>query len=100
MNARSVIEARRRIDFSKELAAKGWYHSFELPDGTFIDGFMTVEQQKRRYARFLIHDDLHGKRLLDIVAWYGWFRFDALRRCAMVTSYVCVEMESILAIRL
>src|SRR6185369_4424818 len=35
-----AIEARRRIDFSKELAAKGWYHSFELPDGSFIDGFM------------------------------------------------------------
>ena len=58
------MDARRRIDFSKELAAKGWYHSFELPDGTFIDGFMTVAQQKRRYAQFPIPDDLNGKRLL------------------------------------
>ena len=71
-----------QIDFAKELAAKGWYHSFELPDGTFIDGFMTVEQQKRRYAQFPIPDDLRGKTLLDIGAWDGWFSFEAERHGA------------------
>jgi tRNA (mo5U34)-methyltransferase len=93
-----TIEARRRIDFAKELAAKGWYHSFELPDGTFIDGFMTVEQQKRRYAQFPIPDDLRGKRLLDIGAWDGWFSFEAARHGAEVTAIDCVELASFLDI--
>ena len=92
------MDARRRIDFSKELAAKGWYHSFELPDGTFIDGFMTVAQQKRRYAQFPIPDDLRGKRLLDIGAWDGWFSFEAERHGAAVTAIDCVELPSFLDI--
>jgi tRNA (mo5U34)-methyltransferase len=98
MGAGPVREARRRIDFSKELAAKGWYHSFELPDGTFIDGFMTVEQQKRRYARFPIPDDLRGKTLLDIGAWDGWFSFEAERHGADVTAIDCVELATFLDI--
>jgi tRNA (mo5U34)-methyltransferase len=96
MGAGPIREARRRIDFSKELAAKGWYHSFVLPDGTFIDGFMTVEQQKRRYAQFPIPEDLHGKKLLDIGAWDGWFSFEAERHGADVTAIDCVELATFL----
>src|SRR5579864_2630054 len=103
MSSRGAIEARRRIDFSKELAAKGWYHSFELPDGTLIDGFMTVEQQKRRYARFPIPndlrgDDLRGKKLLDIGAWDGWFSFEAEKHGSDVTAIDCVELPTFLDI--
>jgi tRNA (mo5U34)-methyltransferase len=94
----NITDARRRIDFSKELAAKGWYHSFELADGTFIDGFMTVAQQKRRYAQFPIPDDLAGKRLIDIGAWDGWFSFEAERHGATVTAIDCVELPSFLDI--
>jgi tRNA (mo5U34)-methyltransferase len=96
MGAGSVREARRRIDFSKELAAKGWYHSFELPDGTFVDGFMTVEQQNRRYAQFPVPDNLRGKKLLDIGAWDGWFSFEAERHGADVTAIDCVELATFL----
>ena len=99
MSSSGAIEARRRIDFSKELAAKGWYHSFELPDGTRIDGFMTVEQQKRRYAQFPIPEDLRGKRLLDIGAWDGWFSFEAARHGADVTAIDCVELATFLDVR-
>jgi tRNA (mo5U34)-methyltransferase len=98
MEAGSARETRRRIDFSKELAAKGWYHSFELPDGTVIDGFMTVERQQQRYAQFPIPDDLKGKRLLDIGAWDGWFSFEAARHGADVTAIDCVELPSFLDI--
>ncbi len=96
MPSPGTLEARRRIDFSKELAAKGWYHSFELPDGTSIDGFMTVAQQKRRYAQFPIPEDLKGKRLLDIGAWDGWFSFEAERHGAGVTAIDCVELPTFL----
>jgi len=86
-----VREARRRHDRSKDLAEKGWYHSFELPDGTVIEGVNPLEAQRRRYARFPIPTDLRGKRVLDIGTWDGWFAFEAERRGAAVTAVDCVE---------
>ena len=61
-------EPRRGKDFSQELAEKGWYHSFELPDGTQIEGYNRIETLRSRYARFPIPADLTGKRVLDIGA--------------------------------
>src|SRR3954470_7665904 len=52
---------RRGRDFSQELADKGWYHSFELPDGTRFEGHNTLEILNGRYRRFPIPHDLHGK---------------------------------------
>jgi len=95
----SVLEARKRIDFAKELAEKGWYHSFELPDGSRIDGFMSLEHERMRYARFPIPDDLRGKKVLDIGAWDGWFSFEAERHGATVTAVDCVEMRSFLEVK-
>ncbi|MCC7174176.1 MAG: DUF1698 domain-containing protein [Bryobacterales bacterium] len=75
-------------------AAGGWYHSFELPGGTRIDGHVSLEVLRERYARFPIPADLSGKRVLDIGAWDGWFTFEAERRGAQVTAVDCVELES------
>ena len=44
----TLRDDRRAGDFTKDLAKKGWYHSFEFPDGTFIDGYMPLEAQKER----------------------------------------------------
>jgi tRNA (mo5U34)-methyltransferase len=98
MASSRAIEDRRRIDFAKELAEKGWYHTFQLPDGTVVEGFMTLEQQKRRYAQFPIPEDLRGKQLLDIGAWDGWFSFEAERHGAHVTAIDCVELAGFLDI--
>ncbi len=87
-----VREARRRVDYSRELAEKGWYHSFELPGGALIDGVLSLEAQKDRYARFPIPGDLTGRRVLDIGAWDGWFAFEAEKRGASVTAVDCVEV--------
>src|SRR5260370_42365502 len=86
----NAIEQRRKLDFSRELAEKGWYHSFELPDGTLIHGAMELEHQRGRFARFPIPKDLGGKRVLDIGAWDGWFSFEAEGRGAQVTAGGCV----------
>jgi len=94
MSADSVREARRRQDFLDQLTRKGWYHSFHLPDGTRIDGYISLEALRERYARFPIPADLNGKRVLDIGAWDGWFTFEAERRGAAVTAVDCVELES------
>ena len=82
---------RRQNDFTRELAEKGWFHSFELPDGTLIEGCMPLAWQRQRWSRFPIPADLSGKRLLDIGSWDGWFSFEAERRGAAVTSVDCFE---------
>ncbi len=95
----AIRRPSRGKDFSQALAEKGWYHSFELPDGAFIDGYMDLDWQRKRYALFPIPDDLRGKRLLDIGAWDGWFSFEAERHGAEVTAIDCVEIENFLDIR-
>jgi tRNA (mo5U34)-methyltransferase len=69
-----------------EFADKGWWHSFELPDGSRIDGVSDLDAQKRRIAQFPIPQDLRGKRVLDIGAWDGWFSFEMERRGAEVVA--------------
>ncbi len=77
----------------------GWYHSFELPDGTRIDGFCQLKWLRERYARFPLPADLTGKRVLDIGAWDGWFSFEAERHGASVTAIDCVEVANFLEIQ-
>ena len=90
---------RRGMDFSRELAEKGWYHSFELPDGSSIEGYNKVGWLRERYGRFPIPADLAGRRVLDIGAWDGWFSFEAEQRGAAVTSIDCVEVANFLEIQ-
>ena len=65
---------------------KGWWHSFELPDGTRIDGVCDLPGLKNRIAQFPIPADLRGKRVLDIGTWDGWFAFEMERRGAEVVA--------------
>jgi tRNA (mo5U34)-methyltransferase len=95
----SVRPSRRGSDFSQELARRGWYHSFDLPDGTHLEGWISVDILRWRYGLFPIPADLTGKRLLDIGAWDGWFSFEAERRGAAVTAIDCVEVPQFLEIR-
>lgn len=97
MDGKSLKDQRRKQnDLSADLAQKGWYHSFELPDGTLIAGVMRLEFQRERWARFPIPASLHGKRVLDIGSWDGWFSFEAERRGAEVTSVDRVEIPNYL----
>jgi len=89
---------RRAKDFTKDLVKKGWYHSFEFPDGTSIDGYMPLAIQKARWARFPLPEDLRGKRVLDIGAWDGWFSFEAERRGADVIAIDAVEQPTFLQV--
>jgi tRNA (mo5U34)-methyltransferase len=67
----------------------GFWHSFELPDGTKIRGVCTLEGLHRRISQFPIPGDLRGKRVLDIGAWDGWFSFEMERRGADVMAIDC-----------
>ncbi len=79
----AVREWRQTLDSS------GWWHSFELPDGSVIHGANSVDGQKRRLSQFPIPDDLRGARVLDIGAWDGWFTFELERRGADVVAIDC-----------
>jgi tRNA (mo5U34)-methyltransferase len=68
---------------------KGWWHSFELPDGTRIEGVCDLEGLRDRIGQFPIPDDLRGKRVLDIGTWDGWFAFEMERRGADVVAIDC-----------
>ena len=80
----SRFDRVRRWD--KERAERGWWHSFELPDGTLIQGVCGVPSLKNRIEQFPIPQDLRGKRVLDIGAWDGWFSFEMERRGAEVLA--------------
>ncbi|MBN8729920.1 MAG: DUF1698 domain-containing protein [Acidobacteria bacterium] len=94
MDTAGSYPSRRGEDFSEELAGKGWYHSFALPDGTVIQGYNRLEVLNERYARLPIPRSLAGRRVLDIGAWDGWFSFEAERNGAGVTAVDCVEVAN------
>lgn len=94
-----VRAARRRQNFSSQLAKKGWYHSIELPSGEVIDGVLSLPHLKERYAGFPLPENLAGKTALDIGAWDGWFSFEMERRGASVMAVDCVEIDNFLEAR-
>ncbi|MGH9661075.1 MAG: class I SAM-dependent methyltransferase, partial [Bryobacteraceae bacterium] len=90
-------DARRYLNRGPLLEERrGWYHSFELPDGSVIEGVQELALLRERWARFPIPERLDGKRVLDIGAWDGWFSFEAERRGARVTAVDCVEIPNFL----
>jgi tRNA (mo5U34)-methyltransferase len=91
--------ARHVPEFVQELARKGWYHSFELPDGRVIEGWQPLEHLRARLERFPIPQDLRGKRVLDIGCWDGWFSFEMERRGAEVVAADIVERDTFLTVR-
>lgn len=91
---RENLGAAAGRDLRAELARKGWFHSFEFPDGRVIEGIFSLAQLRSRISQFPIPQDLTGKRVLDIGAWDGWFSFEMERRGAQVVAVDCVEMEN------
>jgi len=76
-------------DWNVERAEKGWWHSFELPDGRRIEGVCSLEGLRSRLGQFPIAESLAGKRALDIGCWDGWFSFELERRGAEVVAVDC-----------
>lgn len=72
--------------WNSQRTRQGWWHSFELPDGTQIKGVCDLAGLKDRIGQFPIPQDLRGKRVLDIGTWDGWFAFEMERRGAEVVA--------------
>jgi tRNA (mo5U34)-methyltransferase len=75
--------------WKQEFETSGWWHSFELPDGSIIQGRCNLFGLKERLANFPIPEDLTGKRVLDIGTWDGWYAFELARRGASVVAIDC-----------
>lgn len=68
-----------------------WFHSFELPDGSFIEGIKPLDIQ-RAEADIYFSAGVEGKTVLDIGAWDGFFSYEAERRGAkrvLATDHFC-----------
>ncbi len=78
------------FDYVRDMAARresqGWWHSFDLPDGSHIEGVNSVGQLRKRIEQFPIPGDLEGRRVLDIGTWDGWYAFEMERRGAEVLA--------------
>jgi tRNA (mo5U34)-methyltransferase len=85
--------------FRNTLAELGYYHSIELPDGSVIPGFQSIDTQRSRIAQFPIPQDLRGKRVLDIGAWDGWFSFEMERRGASVVAVDATKKTRFLEVK-
>ncbi len=92
--AEEIRQRRRLNDARQVLLDTGFYHSFEMPDGTRIDGAIPLEDLKKRLGSFPIPEDLTGKTVLDIGPWDGFFTFAMERRGAAVTAIDYVDLDS------
>jgi tRNA (mo5U34)-methyltransferase len=75
--------------WKQEFEAKGWWHSFDLPDGRRIEGVCSADGLRTRIEQYPIPADLRGARVLDIGAWDGWYTFEMERRGADVVAVDC-----------
>jgi len=97
MKARNPAVTQATQAQIEQLQSLGWYHSLELPGGGVIQGLQSLDQLRWRVRQFPIPDDLHGKRVLDIGAWDGWFSFEMEKRGASVVAVDSAKSEKLLA---
>jgi tRNA (mo5U34)-methyltransferase len=66
-------------DLKSEVAKINWWHRIDLGNGIITPG---IDRTPERLKTLHMSDDLHGKTVLDIGAWDGFFSFEAERRGA------------------
>jgi tRNA (mo5U34)-methyltransferase len=94
----TLLERRSFNPVAEGLSRTGLYHSFELPDGTRLQGAMPMEWQNERLRTFRLPDDLNGKRVLDIGPWDGFFTFALEQRGAELTAVDYVDLDTFRAL--
>jgi tRNA (mo5U34)-methyltransferase len=73
MSLMPISDLRSRAD------AIRWYHTIDLGGGVVTPG---VDDSPLRLAQIHLPESLHGKTVLDIGAWDGFFAFECERRGA------------------
>jgi tRNA (mo5U34)-methyltransferase len=80
MFGNEVSEKQKAVD-----AVPFWWHSIDVGDGILTKGKVKAEYLDRVW-RSMELPDLHGKSVLDVGAWDGYFSFKAEERGANVTA--------------
>src|SRR5215469_13754000 len=62
-----------------QLGEGGWFHSFELSDGTLVPGNKTLGVLRAEFDAVFAPLALDGQSVLDVGAWNGAFSFEAKR---------------------
>jgi tRNA (mo5U34)-methyltransferase len=62
-----------------QLGVDGWFHSFELSDGTMVPGNKTLGVLRAEIDAVFAPLALDGQSVLDVGAWNGAFSFEAKR---------------------
>jgi tRNA (mo5U34)-methyltransferase len=62
-----------------QLGTEGWFHSFELSDGTLVSGNKTLGVLRAEFDAVFAPLALDGQSVLDVGAWNGAFSFEAKR---------------------
>jgi len=62
-----------------QLGEGGWFHSFELSDGTLVSGNKTLGVLRAEFDAVFAPLALDGQSVLDVGAWNGAFSFEAKR---------------------
>jgi tRNA (mo5U34)-methyltransferase len=66
-------------DLKREVEKINWWHRIDLGNGIITPG---IDRSPEKLKTLHMPDDLHGKTVLDIGAWDGFFSFEAERRGA------------------
>jgi tRNA (mo5U34)-methyltransferase len=74
-----MTEMTSAADLQSRVDAIRWYHTIDLGGGVITRG---VDDSPLRLARVQLPQSLHGKTVLDIGAWDGFFSFECERRGA------------------
>ena len=67
------------VDLQSRVDAIRWYHTIDLGGGVITRG---VDDSPLRLGRVQLPESLHGKTVLDVGAWDGFFSFECERRGA------------------
>jgi tRNA (mo5U34)-methyltransferase len=80
---------------NRSAAVPVWYHSIDLGEGDISPGSKSLDLLEKEWAA-VQPPDLHGKTVLDIGAWDGWFSFRAEQEGAarvVALDYVAWSMD-------
>jgi tRNA (mo5U34)-methyltransferase len=70
-------------DLRARIAAHGWYHTLELPDGLVTNGWFDLRPHVASYG---LPERMDGMRALDVGTWDGFWAFEMERRGAEVVA--------------
>jgi tRNA (mo5U34)-methyltransferase len=73
------MSVNERAQLAAEVARYRWYHTIELADGVVTEGMF---DHRPAVGRYLIPDNLHGMRCLDVGTMDGFWAFEMERRGA------------------